>query len=127
MRVSRLSVLLSLSLLGPACQRLFNPVECTTEYVYGLNVQVQDSLTGAWIAAGATLIAREGTFVDSVTAPANRPHEDKFPLQAAGERPGTYDLLVRREGYRPWSRSGVRVRGGKCHVERVNLIARLQR
>ena len=126
MRLSRVSVLLAVCFLGPACQGLFDPVVCTTEYVYGLNVQVQDSLTGAWIASGATLIVREGTFVDSVTAPGNRPQEDQFPLLAAGERPGTYDVLVRREGYRPWSRSDIRVRSGTCHVERVNLIARLQ-
>lgn len=126
MRLLRLSVALVSTLAAPACQGVIDPGVCTGEFVYGLNVQVQDSSTGAWIASGATLVARDGAFVDSVTAPANRPQEDHFPLLAAGERPGTYEVLVRREGYRPWSRSGVQVRRGTCHVERVHLIARLQ-
>ena len=127
MRPSRPYLLTAVCLLGSACGGLLDPGMCTTEYVYGLNVQVQDSLTGAWIASGSTLIVRDGNFEDSVTAPVDRPHADDYPLVAAGERPGTYEVVVRREGYQPWRLNEVKVRGGTCHVERVRLVARLQR
>lgn len=115
-----------LCLLSTACAVSGNPVVCTAQFVYGLNIQVQDSVTGAWIASGATLIARDGAFVDSVGAQGSGPEWDQLPLATAGERAGTYDVTVRREGYHPWDRNGIEVEGDTCHVRPVNLVARLQ-
>ena len=115
-----------LCLLSAGCAVSGSPVVCTGQFVYGLGVQVQDSVTGAWIASGATLTARDGAFVDSASARGSGPEWDAQPLAAAGERPGTYDVTVRREGYRLWTRSGVQVEGGTCHVRPVQLVARLQ-
>src|SRR5690606_16878109 len=108
------SAFLAVCLLGRGCAGPFDPGACTTEYVFALNVQVQDSLTGAWVASGATLIVRDGTYVDSVSGPMNRADADHFPLLAAGERPGTYDVVVQHEGYQLWSRSDVEVGSDKC-------------
>ena len=48
-------------------------------------------------------------------------------LRGAYERAGSYSVLVLKDGYVPWSRSGVRVFEDKCHVITVSLEARLER
>jgi hypothetical protein len=117
---------LALLTLLPACAAVLDPVYCTTEFRFGLAVQVQDSVTGAWIGSGATLIARDGAYMDSVSEPFGRRDADDAPLATAGERAGTYDLVVRHEGYLPWSKKGVKVEGDECHVHPVSLLARMQ-
>jgi hypothetical protein len=122
----RLYALLAVTgLLLPACD-LIAPV-CTLEAVAGLNVTVEDSLTGAPAASGAQLIAPDGAFADTVSFPPNRPDLDPQPLPSAWERPGTYTVTVRKSGYVDWVRRGVLVTAGKCHVRAVALTARLQR
>ncbi len=99
---------------------------CTLEYQYGLGVHVRDSITGELIASGARLIVRDGEYVDTVQAPANRPDVDSLASPAAGERPGVYSLTVQKPGYREWRKSGVRVTADRCHVQPVRVTARLQ-
>jgi hypothetical protein len=99
---------------------------CTAIYQFGLAVKAQDSITGQFITSGARLIVREGTFVDTVQAPANRPDVDSLGVPAAGERPGVYTLTVQKPGYRDWTKSGVRVTADECHVHLVRVTARLQ-
>jgi hypothetical protein len=48
------------------------------------------------------------------------------PYGLAYERAGTYTVTVEQQGYRPWSRSGVRVTKDECHVRGVSITARLQ-
>lgn len=108
------------------CRQVLNPTLCTTDFRFGIGVQVQDSVTGAWIASGATLVARDGTYADTVSEPFGRSDADDAPLATAGERAGSYDLVVRREGYRPWSTTGVKVERDECHVHPVRLLARMQ-
>jgi hypothetical protein len=117
---------LALLTLLSACSAVVDPAICTLEFRFGIGVQVQDSLTGAWIGSGATLVARDGSYVDSVTAQTGRPDMDDAPLVTAGERAGTYDLVVRREGYQPWSKTGVKVERDECHVHSVMLLARMR-
>jgi hypothetical protein len=100
---------------------------CTMEYRYGLSVHVKDSLTGAAIASGASLVVRDGAFKDSVSHPGGRPELNAFPLVTAGERAGTYQISVSKPGYLPWSRSNVRVTANECHVNPVSVTALLQR
>lgn len=127
------SILLCLALL--ACSRelpreavIFDHAKqpCTAEYRYGLGIQVQDSVTGQFIASGARLIVRDGAFVETMQAPANRPDVDSLPIPAAGERPGVYTLTVQKPGYREWRTSGVKVTADRCHVQPVRVLARLQ-
>ncbi len=99
---------------------------CTANFVFGLEVAVQDSSTGAPAASGAQLIAQDGAWADTVAFPSNRPDLDAQPLVSAGERPGTYTVTVRKAGFRDWQRSGVVVTADECHVHPVDLTARLQ-
>jgi len=102
-----------------------NNIVCTDIFIVGLTVTVQDSVTGAPAYAGATVIARDGTYADSASRPANS--TDTFPLPLAGERAGTYDVTVRESGYLDWTRKGVQVTRNECHVNTVAVTAKLQR
>jgi len=123
---------LSLLLLGMSgCDILDSSsrdVICTDNFVVGIAVTVQDSLTGAPAASGAMLIAREGAYADTAVVPPNAPNPDSRVLGAAGERPGTYTVTVSKNGYRTWERTGVVVTMDEygCHVRTVELVARLQ-
>lgn len=102
---------------------------CTEEFRYGLNVTVVDSLTGI-PPSSATLIARDGVYVDSVGPQTTFIVGTQGPVllvSAAGEREGTYDLTVRSPGYLAWTRAGVQVTGDDCHVNPVALTARLRK
>ena len=118
---------LLLVLTTASCSSITSPRGCSTDYVYAVNVQVKDSVSNAMSASGAQMIARDGIYVDSVSAAANRPEVDALPLHAAGEREGTYTVTVRKSGFRDWTRANVQVTKGECHVNAVNLTALLQR
>jgi len=110
-----------------ACDNVFGPRACTMEMRPSVVVYVRDARTDAYIAAGATMILTDGAFVDSVTVPANQSGENARGLWTfdSGERPGVYQVTVRRAGYEEWVRSGVWVRGGACHVATVTITARM--
>jgi len=89
--------------------------------VPGLRVDVVDSVSGAGVApaAGARVIARAGAYADTALLQSSR-------VALAYERAGTYTLVVEHPAYRPWTRGGVGVRDGACHVVPTVLTARLQ-
>lgn len=110
------------ALAAAACD---SPAEvCAGVGAPGLVVAVADSLTGAPAAAGATLVARArgGAYADSSTGA-----RDDQPLVGADDRPGVYDVAVRKAGYVAWRRAGVEVRDGCPHIRTVRLTARLAR
>lgn len=92
-------------------------------------VEVRDAATGAPAAQGASGWVRDGGYVDSLriggweTGDPASAHQ----LSAAPERPGRYEVVVHKDGYREWRRSGVRVGRSTCGVEPVNLHAQLER
>lgn len=122
----RLGFLSALVVVG--CSGSKGPMSpiCTEEFRPGVAVYIKDALTNAGVASGANLVAREGTFKDSVAFPGASPDLNNLPLTAAGERAGTYQLTVSRPGYAPWSQSNVRVTSNQCHVNTVTLTALLQ-
>src|SRR4051812_16325185 len=116
--------------LVAGCERLTTPVACTPNIIFGLRVDVVDSLTQA-PPASAVLIARTGAFVDSVGSEASKPAGEGGPiylrLPGAEERSGTYDLRARARGYRDGARPGVGVtREDGCHVRPTAVTARLR-
>lgn len=44
-------------------------------------------------------------------------------LQAAPERPGTYEIVVHHEGFQDWHTRGVRVTADECHVRTIRVVA----
>lgn len=89
-----------------------------------------DSVTAA-PPASAVLIARSGSFVDSVgpVTPMSFRLNDPplLVLNTAGERAGTYNVTVRSQGYRDWARNGIVVTADDCHVIATAVTALLQR
>ncbi|MYE15721.1 MAG: hypothetical protein F4Y07_04495 [Gemmatimonadetes bacterium] len=82
---------------------------------------IEDSLTGGPPASPPT-----GTLTDGPYRETMESHGDQF-LYGGGERPGTYDVELRADGYRPWRVEGVEAGHDGCHVENVELLARLVR
>lgn len=91
----------------------------TDEARPGLLVTVRDSVTGAAV-TDARVLARAGTTADTARFPLN----GTYPL--AYENAATYEVVVERASYRPWSRANVRVTRDECHVITVSLVALLQ-
>jgi hypothetical protein len=123
MRTSLVVALTAASLALAACgSGLGDPLICTAEARPGLVITVRDSVTGAAAAAGSTLLAVDGAYRDSSFIAF-----DSTMMSGVYERSGTYQLTLRHGGFRDWTRSGVVVTGGSCHVETTRLTALLQR
>ena len=119
-RRMRATVLFAPALAAAACSSPTDGgVVCTSIFLYGISATVTDAVTGSDITAGSSLIVREGTYVDSVTAGPGG------TLSAAGERPGTYNVTVRRAAYLPFAKNAVRVNSDACHVIPVKIQAAL--
>jgi len=103
-------------------------VVCTTEARPGIQISVTDSLTG--VAAGIaslSISARLGNVRDSLFYPVVPAGTGVLSQGLAYERPGTWDVRVTADGYRPWASLGVLVTNDLCHVITVPISARLQR
>jgi len=115
----RLSVgaALVLAVLVSGCERVTG-MACTTEFVFGLRVTVVEEGTGDAVSEGLAGVAiRDG--VPSEMEPVGN------TLRGAGEEAGVFTVQVAAPGYEPWSRAGVEVVEGPCHVETVRLDAEL--
>lgn len=77
-----------------------------------LSLEIRDARTGAPAAYGATVIARDGAYADTV-----QPSKYWSPetghlavlIGVAENRPGTYDVTITHPEYQTWSREGIRV------------------
>jgi hypothetical protein len=96
---------------------------CTREARAGITVDVRDSATNALVGRGSRIIAREGAVADTSSDTAI----SDGPFSLAFERAGTYTVSVAQTGYQPWTKAGVQVTPGTCHVNAVALSARLQK
>ncbi|HYD55176.1 MAG TPA: hypothetical protein VEA99_21245 [Gemmatimonadaceae bacterium] len=123
--------MLPLALLAFAgCDFPFASGACTASVEPAIVVEIRDARNGAPLAGLAAGVVRDGAYVDSLRpagfTDVNDPIGSMISRQAASERPGTYDVEVRRDGFRPWTRTGVRARRGECHVETQRLNAALE-
>lgn len=110
------------AVLTGACLDVANPNGCTAVVVYGLTIAVTDSVTGQPAAAEASAVARSGSYEELLTPiPGNSLH-----LVGAAERAGVYEVTITKDGYQPWTRSGVTVQAGVCHVTPAAFDAKLQ-
>src|SRR5690349_5897889 len=99
-----LASVVSLVLLG--CHQ--NAPELCEGPHWSIEVQVQDSVSGAWIGSGATLIVSDGVYADTSYFPPGA-FADSVAIGAGDSRPGLYLVTVRRSGYLDWRRDNVRV------------------
>lgn len=116
---------MALALIALGCE---NSTVCADPPRFAVSVRVRDASTGAAAAFGATLVVRDGQYADSVTGMYPGPDESQASfLGAAEERPGTYDVTVRRAGYQTWTRQGLVVKQGECAVDGITLDVQLSR
>jgi hypothetical protein len=111
-----------LALLASGCELISGGTACTAQAVPGIMVDVRDSVTSAPAGRGSRIIARDGAVADTAKFT-----EFDGPYGVAYERAGTYTVSVEQQGYRLWSRTGIRVTTDECHVRTVSVAARLQR
>ena len=96
-------------------------------YVPGIIVEVRDLLTNDPIASNAVGTLQDGVYQETMQ-PYKAPQDSALlSLQGAIERPGTYDVLVQKPGYRDWSMHHVTVLAGPCDVLTVYLEADMER
>jgi hypothetical protein len=100
--------------------------ECTLEFRYGVVLSVADSTTGLpVIADSVSVTATDGEYLEQLRLSSEWAFRGGAGL--AGERAGTYGVVVSADGYRSWATAGVVVDEDKCHVHTVSMTARLQR
>lgn len=112
----------SLALMTLGCKEPTGPV-CTEEAVFGLTVTVRDSVSGLPAGQGSVVVARDGTYEETL----QEILVDELTFVGAVERAGTYRVTVTRSGYQAWVREGVVVGAGFCHVTPALVEVRLQR
>ena len=100
--------------------------DCTTIAIPAISVTVVDSVSGAPLAHGSTVRARDGAYADSLVVPADT-SSTPFPIGLALERAGVYQVSVSHPGYRDWSAANVRASKDGCHVRTAVLVAHLVR
>jgi hypothetical protein len=98
-------------------------IVCTEQAISGLGVRVRDSITGLPAGAGATVVATDGSYQETLTYAGTL-----YPASFVGafERAGRYRIDVTRAGYQPWTRANVVVAQGVCHVVPTVVEAWLQ-
>lgn len=113
--------LVALMPLLAACPQ--NPLEdtvCTMEARSAITVELRDARTGAALTGPATLVVRDGAFVETAEFPA-----ELSSIGVAHERAGVYVVTVEKAGYRDWTRADVAVKSDECHVKTAVLRADL--
>ena len=117
-----LSIILATALGG--CHE--TQIVCPLILQNGVSVHVKDSVTGAFAASGAKIVARSSTYGDSSALEAGHPESDSLALGAA-HRPGVYTVTVSKAGYQDWVRANVSVTAAdKCELRNTELTALLQ-
>jgi len=124
MNLKSLFIFAAVAASASCSRRASEPIACTMLYAYGLTVTVVDSSSGAPGGAGATVIATDGAYSDTVTHAPGSSNEFTFGL--AGERAGTYTVTVIKSGYDVWTRSGITVTKNVCHVNGVAITAKIR-
>ena len=84
---------------------------CTEQYVYGLNVNVNDANTGQPLTEGVTVTATEEDYEEALML-----IEGNETFVGAGERPGLYTVEVIAVGYQLYVLEGVFLDFDGCHV-----------
>ena len=100
--------------------------DCDESIQYAIQLTMVDSISGEPVVAEITAVASDGSFSDGVTYTAEQAEAFDAEMSFARERAGTYQVEVTADGYQPWVMTGVNVMADECHVETVQLMARLQ-
>jgi hypothetical protein len=98
---------------------------CDLVLKYGIGVTIVDDATGTPFEGGVTVVATEGSYIETVTPPVFAGEPRTAAL--APERPGTYRVEVQAPGYVTTIVPSVRVTKDDCHVRPVQVTVRLEK
>ena len=88
---------------------------CDTGYQPGIEIVFKNE-AGEFIASEVTAVVFDGNYQDTLT----ESHSDQghvISLAGAHERSGVYSLVVVSDLYETYTKSGIIVMNGKCHVK----------
>lgn len=88
------------------------PIACTEELRYGVSITV-------WVegdACSAEVLLSDGDYSETLIGGAMN-GTNSCVFMGAAERAGTYDVSVTKDGYMPFTSSGIRVSADACHVK----------
>ena len=104
-------------------------VVCTADLAPGIVVEIRDANSDMPLAENALVIITDGDFREALLITGYEGSDSSSAVTVSGalERAGIYDISVTLIGYKDWSRSGVEVTSGVCHVGTIIFIARLER
>ncbi len=102
------------------------PLTCPKILAASISVTIRDSVTGAFAASGAMVIAYSTIYSDTAFVPVNRPDLDAQPVSLAFGHSGPFLVTVDKAGYREWMKTDIVVRSDQCGLETTNLTALLQ-
>ena len=115
------------AILGTAACSSSGPtaVACTGDPVYGLAITVENAATGAPVTDSASVVISDGSYVESYHYLGAAGQPASGTIHAASERAGTYNISIRKSGYAAYDTAGVNVTKDACHVQPVQVIAKL--
>ncbi len=119
---------LSLLLIGCGNDSGEDDLACTLSLEPGIVIEVRDALTEEPLAENAIVIITNDNYSETLMVYEQEGSDlsSAFSVAGAFERPGIYDINLTLSGYVSWSRSGVEVTSGICHVGTVRFTARLE-
>ena len=94
-----------------SCKDYENEMLCTQNFVYGLSITLADASSPNIIITNATIIAKDGDYEEVLEA--NSTGDVFF---GAGERPGTYVIVVTSTDYETFTSEEITVTEDECHV-----------
>jgi len=96
------------------------PLSCTDEFVYGLNITLKDATTSLAITEDVTVTAHDNDYEEELMT------YGMNSFYGAGERPGNYIIEVIADGYEAYTSGVIQVDAGECHVIPESLEIVLQ-
>jgi len=92
--------------------RYYNDYPCTAEARAGLNVNVTLNGSSTITNEGISVTARDGNYIEDLLPVI----PDTPTFTGAYERPGTYIITVRKDGYVDYVSNSIVVSPDRCHV-----------
>jgi hypothetical protein len=118
-RYAAILLVLAAAGMSAAC----NNASCSFASEPGFVITVVDSVTMQNITPGASVVARQGFFTDSVAG-----GPGATTIELAFNRPGIYNLTVHKTGFRDWTRNNVTVFGSGCGIrESVAITTKMMK
>jgi hypothetical protein len=122
--IQKAAIILSLATTAPGCT-IVAPCEDVERPAIALIV-LDLATQGPLGSDSIVVVTADGSYSDTIRFTNVRP-DPVTHLQLAHERPGLYDIRISAAGYETWARNDIRVRGGRCHVNTVDVTALLRR